>query len=171
MRLPTEIATARLVLRRFRADDVEAAQQIRDDAELSQFLPHIPFPFTRADAEAYVATNMNEPWDMFATFAITLGGVLLGSVNLTIETDEAMLGYAIGRAWWGRGLATEAARAVLDHAIATGAFTRIWASTDARNVRSQRVLEKLGMVREGAVDHQDRDGNVVEEIVYALVLR
>lgn len=167
--LPAELVTERLVLRRFRADDVDAALAFRDDARYSLYLPHIPRPFTRADAEAFVATNMSEPWDRFPTYAVTLGGSLIGTVNFSIEDTDAMLGYTIGRLWWGHGYAAEAARAALDAAIATCGLTRIWAATDARNMRSQRVLEKLGMVQVGTRDEvRDRDGSVVHELVYAV---
>jgi ribosomal-protein-alanine N-acetyltransferase len=60
-------------------------------------------------------------------------------------TRVAMLGSAIARAQWGRGLATEAARAVLAWAFAEHDLVEIWASTQVDNVRSQRVMVKLGM--------------------------
>jgi [ribosomal protein S5]-alanine N-acetyltransferase len=83
-----------------------------------------------------------------------------------------MLGYAIGRAWWGQGIATEAARATMAWAIETFGLARIWASTDTRNLRSQRVLEKLGLQRETlrVGDHVGRDGVLVDEVVYGLKL-
>ena len=81
-----------------------------------------------------------------------------------------MLGYAIGRAWWGRGIATEAARAGMIWAVETFDLQRVWASTDARNTRSRRVLEKLGMQLEElrVGKHVGRAGEVVDEVVYGL---
>lgn len=90
------------------------------------------------------------------------------SFEVDAEKRSAMIGYAIGRKWWGQGIATEAASAALAWAIAAFGLTRVWASTDARNVRSLRVLDKLGMTRE-AVRHRDhvgRDGALVDEVVY-----
>jgi ribosomal-protein-alanine N-acetyltransferase len=60
-----------------------------------------------------------------------------------------MLGYALARAHWGRGVATEAARAVVEWAWVEHELVEIWASTDVANVRSRRVMEKLGMVLVG----------------------
>ena len=103
-----------------------------------------------------------------------LDGRLIGTVNFDVdaETRTAMLGYALGRSWWGRGIATEAVRAATAWAIEAFGLTRIWASTDARNVRSQRVLQKLGMqcetLRVG--DHVGRDGRLADEVVYGLNL-
>jgi RimJ/RimL family protein N-acetyltransferase len=146
----------------------------RDDEEFSRFLSHIPRPFTRRDAEAFVAANMLEQWDRSPTFAVVRDGKVIGTVSLEVdpETRAAMLGYAIGRAWWGQGIATEAARAVIAWGIEMFGLERIWASTDARHVRSQRVLEKLGMQREAVrvEDHAGRDGELVDEVIYGLKL-
>lgn len=166
----TTLRTERLVLRPFEVGDVEAALAYRDDPEFARFLPHIPQPFTRRHAEEFVATNMSEPWEQSPTFAIELDGTVIGTVNFEVEPGArtAMIGYAIGRAWWGRGIATEAARAAMAWAIEAFDLERIWASTDAGNVRSQRVLEKLGMQREAVRvgDHVGRDGRSADEVVY-----
>lgn len=166
-----ELKTERLLLRPFRAQDVDDALAYRDDPEFAHFLPHIPQPFTRRDAEAFVATNMTEPWDRSPTFAVMLDERVIGTVNFEIDatTRSAMIGYAIGRAWWGRGIATEAASAAMAWAIATFGLVRVWASTDTRHTRSQRVMEKLGMARETirTADHSDREGILVDEVVYA----
>jgi ribosomal-protein-alanine N-acetyltransferase len=169
------ITTERLVLRRFQVDDVEDALAYRDDVEFARFLPHIPQPFTRSDAEAFVRTNMTEPWDESPTFAIVLDQRVIGTVNFEVDpaTRTAMLGYALGRAWWGRGLATEATRAAMMWAIEAFALVRIHASTELGNVRSQRVMEKLGMRREKVrpADHIGRDGHPVDEVVYGLDMK
>lgn len=171
MALPT-ISTDRLVLRPFHEGDVEDALSYRDDREFARFLPYIPEPFTRKDAEAFVVLNMTESWEVSPTFAVVLDGTLIGTVNFEIEaeTRTAMVGYAIGRAWWGRGIATEAVSAAMIWATETFGLIRIWASTDARHVRSRRVLEKLGMREEALriADHTGRDGELVDEVVYAL---
>ena len=171
---PIDFRTERLSLRPFQDSDVEDALSYRNDPEFSRFLPHIPQPFTRRDAEIFVALNMSEPWEQFPTFAVVREETLIGTVSFEIDAEKrvAMLGYAIGRAWWGRGLATEAARGAIAWAVDTFSLVRIWASTDARNVRSRRVLEKLGMQQEGlrVGDHLGRAGELVGEVVYGMNL-
>ncbi len=164
-----QILTERLLLRPFQIGDVEASQAYRDDLEFARFLPHIPQPFTKEDAVTFVNLNMSELWDQSPTFAVVLEGTLIGTVNLEIDPQKrsAMIGYAIGRAWWGQGLAHEAAQAVIDWAINTFHLTRIWASTDIENTQSQRVLEKLGMQRE-QVPHGDLADGAIPEVTYAL---
>jgi len=170
----TELRTERLLLRPFQIDDVADALAYRDDAEFARFLMHIPQPFTKRDAEVLVTLNMSEPWETSPTFAVVLHGTLIGTVNLEVDAEKrtAMLGYAIGRRWWGQGIATEAARAAMAWGIEVFDLVRIWASTDARHLRSCRVLEKLGMQRETlrAGDHVGRFGELVDEVVYGLNL-
>jgi ribosomal-protein-alanine N-acetyltransferase len=147
-----ELRTARLLLRPFRATDVDDALAYRDDPEFARFLPHVPQPFTRRDAEAFVELNMTEPWDTQPTFAVVIDERVCGTVNLEIDPPKrtAMLGYALARAHWGRGMATEAARAVVAWAWTEHDLVEIWASTDVANVRSRRVMEKLGMALAGS---------------------
>lgn len=167
-----ELRTERLVLRPFQVDDVADVLAYRDDVEFARFLSHIPQPFTQRDAEAFVALNMSEPWETSPTFAVVLHGTVIGTANLEVEAQKstAMLGYAIGREWWGQGIATEAARAAMAWGIEAFALARIWASTDVRHLRSRRVLEKLGMEREAlrVGDHVGRFGELIDEVVYGL---
>jgi [ribosomal protein S5]-alanine N-acetyltransferase len=144
---PVRLETRHLLLRPFEIGDVDNCLEYRNDVEFARYLPHIPQPFTRSDAEAFVHQNMTEPFDRSPTFAVVLAGKVIGTVNLEIDaiTRSAMLGYAIGRGYWGRGLATEAAEVVVAWAFDVVRLERVWASTSPDNVRSQKVLQKLGM--------------------------
>ena len=88
-----------------------------------------------------------------------------------VRNKTAMIGYAINRAHWGKGIAPEAARAVITWAFETFGLARLWASTDAQHTRSRRVLEKLGMRHEGTLssNHTGRSGERVDEVVYGLL--
>ncbi len=172
--LAPRIETERLLLRAFEAGDVADALAYRDDEEFVRFLSHVPHPFTRQDAEAFVALNVSEPWQRSPTFAVVWQATVIGTVNLEVDAGArtAMLGYAIGRAWWGRGIATEAARAAIGWGIEAFDLVRIWASTDARNARSQRVMAKLGMQREAlrVAHHVGRNGELIDEVLFGLNL-
>ncbi|MCW5802082.1 MAG: GNAT family N-acetyltransferase [Deltaproteobacteria bacterium] len=150
-----ELRTDRLTLRRFRPSDVDDALAYRGDPEFARYLPHVPQPFTRSHAEEFVAINIADRY----TWAVVVGGRVIGTTNLEVEDEIAMLGYALARTHWGRGLATEAARTVLGWAFPALALERIWASTDVDNARSRRVLAKLGM------RHEDTRGR---EVFYGL---
>jgi RimJ/RimL family protein N-acetyltransferase len=169
---PVELQTNRLLLRRFRPSDVDDALVYRDDTEFSRYLPHIPQPFTRRDAEEFVARNMAEPWDQSPTFAVVLKGTVIGTVNLEVDQAHAiaMLGFAIGRAHWGKGIGAEAVQSAVGWGLEAFDLAKIWASTDARNARSQRLMEKLGMRQEGRLRSHERarDGRT-DKLYYGLL--
>jgi [ribosomal protein S5]-alanine N-acetyltransferase len=73
----------------------------------------------------------------------------IGMIELRLFGHRAELGYVLARDWWGRGLMTEAARSVVDSSLADPAIFRVGAVTDVDNLASARVLEKVGMQREG----------------------
>jgi [ribosomal protein S5]-alanine N-acetyltransferase len=156
-----EIRTSRLLLRPFSPSDVDDALSYRDDVEFARYLPHIPQSFTRRDAEEFVARNIEEPWATLPTFAVVFGAHVIGTVNFEIDTSKgiAMLGYAISRIHWGKGIATEAVMAAIAWAFSEHQLIQIWASTNIANVRSQRVLDKIGMVR---------DIRSTDEVIYCL---
>jgi ribosomal-protein-alanine N-acetyltransferase len=169
---PTSLSTERLLLRPFAPGDVADALAYRNDHEFARFLRHLPQPYTLRDAQAFVALNIAEPWDLSPVFAVVLRRRVVGTVNLEVDPParSAMLGYAIARACWGQGIAVEAARAVVAWAFATFDVTSIWASTDLRNLRSQQVMRKLGMQYEASAagDGLDREGQPFEEVRYRL---
>ncbi len=151
--LPEIITTERLVLRPWRIDDVAAVAAYADDREWGRFLP-VPFPYPRAEAERFVARQILLPRDQHASWAITRDGEPSGGINIRFfhEGRIGEFGYSVARRQWGRGLATEAARAVIEAAFANfGRLVRVRAMADTRNLASRRVLEKLGMRHEGTL--------------------
>jgi ribosomal-protein-alanine N-acetyltransferase len=107
-------------------------------------------------------------------FAIDVNGILAGGIGIQPLTGEhtgvADFGYWLGYDFWGRGIATSAARALVPYAFETLGTRRLEAPIMAANVASGRVLEKAGFLRECTlVDwYMDRDGNVHDGIMYRL---
>jgi len=169
---PVELRSERLLLRPFRISDVDDALAYRNDEEFARYLPWVPQPFTRRDAEEFVARNILEPWETYPTFAVVLGGRVIGSINLEVDAKNeiAMLGYAIGSDHWGKGLTPEAGRAVIGWGFETFNLAKIWASTDLRNERSWRVMDKLGMRREAVLrSHRIARDQRVDDVHYGLL--
>jgi [ribosomal protein S5]-alanine N-acetyltransferase len=75
----------------------------------------------------------------------------IGMLELRPTGHRAEMGYVLARDHWGRGLMSEAARAVADWALVQPGIFRVWAVTDVDNAASARVLEKAGMQREGVL--------------------
>ena len=102
-------------------------------------------------------------------------GVMIGSVGLIDdqlrENDSVrMLGYALGEAFWGKGFMTEAAGAVVTYGFEEMHLDLISATCYPANVRSGRVLEKLGFRYEGTLAQAERryDGKVLDKDCYSL---
>lgn len=76
-------------------------------------------------------------------------GAMVGSIGMSVECGKAVFGYVLGRAYWGRGYASEALRHLVEWALAQPQIWRAWAYCDVDNPASARVMEKAGMVREG----------------------
>jgi RimJ/RimL family protein N-acetyltransferase len=100
-----------------------------------------------------------------------MGRYLEGAQTPPTEPEIAEIGYSIGRADWGRGLATEAAGAVITEAFAScGDLQRIQAGIHPENAASIRVAQRLGMTREGTLRaYAYVNGAVADEAVFAVV--
>lgn len=171
---PTELHTERLLLRPFRLEDVDDVLAYRNGEEYSRYLfPGVPYPYSRSDAEGYIARRLLASWDSDATFAIVLHGTAVGGIDLRVDASNrvADIGYSIARQHWGKGLMTEAVSAVIDFAFETLELAKVSASANLLNVGSWRVLEKLGMRREGVLHSQAvaRDGTRMDEVHYGFL--
>lgn len=152
MMATTGLTTRRLLLRRFAPDDAEEVAEYAASPEWGRYLVNVPQPFTPRDAEEFVV-RFASPETSGATvmFAIVLDGKVIGEayLNLDAQNQRAELGYSLSPEHWGKGLATEAARAVMDWGFQTSRLNKVFATCDPRNEPSRRVLERLGMSLEG----------------------
>ena len=107
-----------------------------------------------ARARSFAEESPRCTFELAITEAAT--GELVGGIGLHGSGSQAMLGYCLARSAWGRGYATEAASLLVSHGFEALGLHRIWARCDAENGTSLRVLEKLGMRREGLARHDCR---------------
>ena len=169
---PVRLTTARLLLRPFETADADAVFDYASDAEWARYLENVPQPFTRSDAEQRVARNMGESWETHPTWAIVLDGVVVGDIVLMIDLRNEIgeLGYELSRQHWGKGLVVEAAEAVIDWGFRERGLAKVFAQCDLRNTRSLRVMEKLGMTREGVLRSNSKvHGQRVDDVFYGLL--
>ena len=142
--------TSRLLLRPGWAEDAPALAKAIADEMIVRNLSTAPWPFGLRDAEAFLSAPRDPVLPSFLVFERTKGEpVLVGACGLGRRPSGAVeLGYWIARDHWGRGFATESARALLAIARALG-LKRLEASYFADNPASGRVLEKLGFTATG----------------------
>ena len=171
-----DLASPRLTLRPFGPGDVDDVFEYARDPEWAEFLlDSVPQPYTRRAADKFVADRMLAPKPQ-PSWAIVLDGVGIGGIILSIDSkhETGQIDYALARPHWGQGLMTEAASAVVDWGFTHRGLSRISSHADLRNRRSWRVMEKLGMTREGVFRSQRKDprpGRPRVDFVYYALLR
>ncbi len=141
---PVVMTTERLVLRSARPADAKAIVRLLNDRRIAENTARIPHPYEVADAHAFLAQANRNPAE--PSFLIGLAdGTLIGGCGIAATSaGDPELGYWIGVAHWGRGYATEAARALIDHAFGELNCERLSSRTRVSNPASRRVLEKCG---------------------------
>ncbi len=172
----TTINTNRLVLRRFKPDDAQSVyENYGSDPLVNRFISFAPCAeLSSAKDFILMHTNQYENNPAFYGWAITLENEVIGSIglfNVDDDADQAELGYSVGSRWWGRGYATEAAKAVLTYAFETIGFHRIYASHHIENSASGHVLLKSGMQYEGTLrdGQKNADGTYSDLKLYAIL--
>jgi len=144
--------TPRLLLRPGFPEDAPALAGAIADEAVVRHLAVVPWPYTLRDAEAFLASPRDPVLPSFLILERTGGAPrIVGSCGLGRRASGAVeLGYWISRPFWGRGLATEAARALIDIARALR-LGQLEASHFIDNPASARVLEKLGFESTGLI--------------------
>jgi RimJ/RimL family protein N-acetyltransferase len=156
--MSNELRTERLLLRRWRESDRLPFQQINADPGVMEFFPE---PLT-TDASDALFDRAREHFDRhgFGPFAVELiqTSTFIGFIGLSVPSFVAHFMPAVEIGWrlafehWGKGLATEGARAALRYAFETLRVEEVVSFTVPANLRSRRVMEKLGMSHNPADD-------------------
>jgi RimJ/RimL family protein N-acetyltransferase len=169
------LETDRLTLRPFTIADVDALTDLDSDPEVMFFINGgRPTPRAEIADEVlphWLALDARGDGYGFRAAIDRATGDFLGWFHLRAESRGAELGYRLRRAVWGRGLATEGSRALIDHGFAALAADRIYAETMTVNAASRRVMEKAGLryVRTFRADWPDPiPGDEEGDVEYAL---
>jgi RimJ/RimL family protein N-acetyltransferase len=168
-----ELDLCSCTLRSWRSGDEDSLVRHADDRDVwINLRDRFPHPYTRDDARAWlrlVAESTPE-----TNFVVAVADEAVGGIGLTLQDDvsrrSAEIGYWLGRAYWGRGIATAAVRALTDWAFAHFDLCRLYAGVFEWNPASARVLEKAGYVLEGRLRRSvTKDGRTIDQLLYALV--
>lgn len=152
------LETERLLLRRWRDEDLEPFAALNADPVVME---HFLSPLSRRESDQFASRIRGElderGWGLWAVevreTASFAGFVGLAPVSFVAPFTPAVeIGWRLARAHWGRGLATEAARAVAAHSFETVGLAEIVSFTSTTNVASQRVMQKIGMRRDAGED-------------------
>lgn len=170
--LPEIIRTANLILRPWSLGDVPDVFAYAADEEWGRYLP-ISYPYREEDAHLFVATQIALDRAEHTAWAMEYKERAVGGINLRVfeQGRIAEMDYAVARSSWGRGFASEAARAVVAAAFrGFPSLLRLRSMIDARNAASARVLEKVGLKREGLLRaNRYERGQAVDEAWYGIL--
>ncbi|HVP67952.1 MAG TPA: GNAT family protein [Anaeromyxobacteraceae bacterium] len=171
-----ELATSRLRLREIRLADWRAIHRYASDPEVVRHLDWGPNTEqeTRAEVEASVARRTSIPRvEFFLAAALRTSGEVIGVSGLTLAANNpaaASLAYTFERRHWGQGYATETASEMMRFGFENLNLHRIGAECDVENTGSIRILEKVGMKREGHVrGHRRARGAWRDSFVYGIL--
>jgi [ribosomal protein S5]-alanine N-acetyltransferase len=140
-------------LRRSTPADTEAVFLAAADPEVMRFMV---WPAHKSVADAYTymngcaqrwAAGIEHHWIVESR----AGGHFLGCIACRVNGHAVDFGYFFARSAWGRGVATEAASLLVEWLKRQPSVLRIWATTDVENTRSAKVLERLGLQKEGVL--------------------
>jgi RimJ/RimL family protein N-acetyltransferase len=148
------LETDRLIVRPWREADVEHWVAMNADVRVMEFFPSVPDRAQSEESAARLRARLDA--DGFGWWIIAAksdgafaGAIALQNVPFTAHFTPAIeIGWRLPYERWGNGYATEAARAVLDLAFGELGLAEVVAMTAALNLRSQRVMQRLGMTRD-----------------------
>lgn len=171
--MDVHLTLGRCEVRSWRTSDLDSLVLYANNRQIwANLRDAFPYPYTRRDARDFLrAVRDRRPETMFA---IAVEGAAVGSIGFVLQADvervSAEIGYWLGEPFWGRGIVTDALRAVTEYAIERHGLTRIFAMPFASNAASCRVLEKAGYVLEARLRRSAiKDGVVVDQCQYAFV--
>ena len=157
-RVPGAIQTERLILRHWCEDDLEPFAELNADPEVMRYMPAV---LDRAGSHA-LASRIREHFDRhgFGLWAVEVPGVtpFVGYIGLHFPRFNAPftpcveVGWRLARLYWGKGFATEGARAALQVGFGPAGLREIVSYTTPGNLRSVAVMQRLGMAHDAADD-------------------
>jgi RimJ/RimL family protein N-acetyltransferase len=170
--LSTVIPLSRALLRPWRTSDRASLLRNANDRDVWRNLrDRFPHPYTERDADEWLAHSAVEPAPP-CLYAIDVDGDAVGTIALEAGPDIERwcweIGYWLGQPYWGRGIVTEAVKAVSDAVFRETDVIRLYAPVFSWNRRSMRVLEKTGYQRGAVLERGGvKDGTVIDRVMYA----
>jgi RimJ/RimL family protein N-acetyltransferase len=166
------LETKRLLLRRQVPADLDDLWALYGDPEITKYIPDAPRSYAEAKEELEWHMNGHPKYPelgLWATIHKKTGRFIgrCGLLPWTIEGQlEIEVAYTLAQDYWGQGLATEAARGILNYGFETLNLKRLICLIDPDNLASQRVAEKMGMTLEKKVD--GIDGDQLPTLIYSI---
>jgi [ribosomal protein S5]-alanine N-acetyltransferase len=170
------ISTERLGLRRWRQTDIDPFAKINSDEAVMKYFPAT---LSRSETIAMIQ-RIGDHFEKngFGLYAVEekKSGAFIGFTGFSIPSFESFFTPCVEIGWryqkesWGRGLATEAAQACLQHGFNVLGFQQIFSFTSAINLPSEKVMKRIGMKKTGEFDHPklDKANRLCRHVLYRI---
>jgi RimJ/RimL family protein N-acetyltransferase len=170
------LVTERLVLRPYSQADAPSVQQMCGDRAIADTTLAIPHPYPDGAAEQWISTHaesFRQGTEVVLAITLKPDKPVVGSVALSVNKSHQRgeLGYMVAREHWNRGYCTEAAQALMSYGFGVLGLNRIQAMHFPRNPASGRVMQKLGMTREGLLRQYVSNRGTHEDVMIYSMLR
>jgi Acetyltransferases, including N-acetylases of ribosomal proteins len=162
----------KITLRKWCDSDEESLAEYANNNNIARFLTDaFPHPYSLDDAKAFISSVKDE--NPTKCFAIDLNGEAIGSIGIHPQSDvhrrNAEIGYFLAEKFWGQGIIPEAIRQIVKYGFETFDITRIYARPFGHNLKSQRVLKKVGFTLEARFENAlFKNGEFTDELIYAI---
>lgn len=170
------ITTDRLLLRLFKKSDAADVSVLCNNYNLYKNTLYLPYPYSQEDALNWIENhsenyNSNRIYEFAITDKVT--GNLYGAIALTNNQNfnNGEIAYWVGEDYWGNGFATESAKAILEFAFLKKQYHKVFARYFNSNPASGRVMQKLGMKKEGILKEHVKKENRYEDLVYYGIIK
>ena len=169
------ITTERLILRLFQLSDAQRVSELCNNYNIYKSTLGLPYPYPVESALAWIPTHEeNFDNDKHYEFAITdkntgeLYGAIALSNNKAYKNGE--IAYWVGEEYWGKGYAPEALKGLIEFAFTERGYHKVWGRFFTSNPASGRVMEKVGMLKEGLLaEHVIKEGKFEDLILYGIL--
>lgn len=163
------LETERLILRPVTVKDAEDVYEYGSDPETVKYVFNIYKSLEEAQGRI-LDYFVKDPLGKFG-IELKSSHKLIGTIDFRLDTPDlkAEIGYAIGRNYWGNGYVPEAATRLLQLGFEELGLKRINALHCSENLKSGRVMQKIGMQKEGVLHNNSRlKGRTVDDVIYAI---
>ena len=171
------LETERLILRRLKISDAEAAyNNWTSDPEVTKFLTwptHPDVGVTRTVLESWMPSYENESYYHWAITLKEKGDEPIGTIHglVNADTESIRVGYCLGRSWWHMGIMSEALRAIMEFFFDIVEASLINSYHDPNNPHSGMVMQKCGMKYDGTLRQSDRNNQGIVDASWYSILR
>lgn len=172
-----KLETERLILRPLRQTDAPRLFPLINDPDVAAYIPALPHPYPENTLPEWIrraeeAMARKERFEFAILLKETGGPIGVCTLSgISWDNRNAELGYWLGKPYWGRGIMTEAAKAVVAFGFDTLGLERIYSSCFEQNLASAKVLKKAGQRYEGCARHEIKKNNEFINILHFGMIR